>query len=116
MIRRVVLGDENPRTRRGLKAVLEAVASIEVVGESANQHETLHIVDRKRPDVVLLDLKHPIGKGLDTVRTLREQWPLIKIIVLSMYQTYRAQAFQAGVDSFLVKGSSTSELVRSIMN
>jgi DNA-binding NarL/FixJ family response regulator len=112
----VVIGDENPRTRSGLKAILEAFSSIEIVGEAAGGRETLESVEQKRPDVIVLDLKLPIRKSLETIRKLREQWPLVRIIVLSqMYQGYQAQAVQAGVDAYLVKGTPTSELVRSIL-
>jgi DNA-binding NarL/FixJ family response regulator len=90
----VVIGDENPRTRSGLKAILEAFSSIEIVGEAAGGRETLESVEQKRPDVIVLDLKLPIRKSL---------------------QGYQAQAVQAGVDAYLVKGTPTSELVRSIL-
>jgi DNA-binding NarL/FixJ family response regulator len=112
----VVLGDENPRTRSGLKAVLETFSDIEIVGEASNDHETFHMVEQMKPDVVLLDLKQPIDKGLHLVRTLRERWPLTRIIALSMYMSYQGRAVQAGVDTFLLKGVATSEIVQSIVS
>ena len=112
---RVLIADDRPRCRSGLKVVLALRPEIRVVGESANGQETVRLMEKLRPDVVLMDVKMPVMDGLEATRIIKERWPGVKVIVLTIYADYRAEALTAGADAFLVKGCPAEELLKAIL-
>jgi two-component system response regulator DesR len=88
---------------------------MEVVGEATNGREAVHLVAQHRPDVVLMDMQMPGMDGLEATRTVKERWPQVKVIALTMYPGYRVEAVAAGVDAFLLKGSPTEVLQATIL-
>ena len=130
---RVLIADDNARSRSGLRALLGAVRlkpsvvlgsgvhgeswpQVEVVGEATNGQEAVHQVTECRPDVVLMDVRMPVLDGLDATLLIKNKWPGIKIVVLTLYATYRAEAMAAGADAFLIKGCPNEELFAAILN
>jgi len=113
---RVLIADDRPRSRNGLKALLALRSEIQVVGEAANGREAVRLVEELRPDVVLMDAKMPGMDGPEATRIIKERWPKVKIIVLTMYPEYQAHALAAGVDAFLVKGGPAEDLVKAILD
>jgi len=111
---RVLIADDRSRSRRGLRALLSTHAGIEVVGEAENGKEALRLVEECRPDAVLLDAKMPAMDGLTATRLIKERWPEVRVVVLTMYGARRADAEAAGADAFLVKGCLTDELLGAI--
>jgi DNA-binding NarL/FixJ family response regulator len=128
----VLIADDAPRSRAGLRALLstvqlnpvrtgeqganiEACPPVEVVGEAADGQETVHLVEERQPDVVLMDARMPVMDGLEATRTIKDRWPEVKIVVLTMYCAYRADALASGADAFLVKGCSPEELLAAIV-
>jgi DNA-binding NarL/FixJ family response regulator len=111
---RVLIADDRSRSRRGLRALLTTLPGIEVVGEAGDGREALQLVEERRPDTVLMDAKMPTMDGLTATRLIKERWPEVKVIVLTMYGAHRADAIAAGADAFLVKGCRADELLGAI--
>ena len=95
---------------------------VEVVGEAANGLEAIEQVQALHPDVVVMDLKlrtvlaaEPRLDGIAMIRTIKNNWPAIRIVVLTMYATDRASVLAAGADAFLLKGCPTTELLAAVM-
>jgi DNA-binding NarL/FixJ family response regulator len=125
---RVLIADDNARSRSGLRALLGTVRlnpsvargrgardetwpEVVVVGEAANGREAVGQVAKCRPDVVLIDIRMPVMNGLEATQYIKSHWPEVKVIALTMYSAYRAEALAAGVDAFLIKGSPVEELL-----
>jgi DNA-binding NarL/FixJ family response regulator len=107
---RVLIADDRPATREGLKALLGHASGVEVVGEAADGLEAVQLVGRHRPDVVLLDVRMPGMNGLEALRRIKARWPEVRVVVHSMYPTYREGALAAGADAFLLKGSAAEQV------
>ena len=111
---RVLIADDRSRSRRGLKALLSTLPGIEVVGEAGDGKEALRLVEEHRPDAVLMDARMPAMDGLTATRLIKERWPEVRVVVLTMYGARKADAEAAGADAFLVKGCLTEELLGAI--
>jgi DNA-binding NarL/FixJ family response regulator len=111
----VLIVDDRPRSRAGLRALLSTQSRIEVIAEASSGQEAIQLVAERKPDVVLMDVLMPGLDGLQTTRLIKESWPDIKVIVLTMYNDYQAEALAAGADVFLIKGCSTAQLVQAII-
>ena len=101
---RILITDDKPGTRRGLTAVLSFLPQVKIVAEAANGQEALQQIAAHKPDVVLMDVRMPLMDGLEATRQIKQQWPTMYVIVLSMYSHYKAAALAAGADVFLIKG------------
>lgn len=112
---RILIADDQRPTRQGLKALLALCPEVEVVGEAADGQESVALVAKHHPDVVLMDMRMPVMDGLEATRRIKSQWPEIKVIGLSMYPMYRIQAHAAGADAFLLKGCTAEELQAAIV-
>jgi DNA-binding NarL/FixJ family response regulator len=112
---RVLIADDRPRSRSGLKAVLALRPEIEIVGEAADGQEALRLVEEYRPDVVLMDARMPVLDGVGATRLIKERWPEVRVVVLTIDASYRADALAAGADAFLVKGCAARELLAAIV-
>jgi DNA-binding NarL/FixJ family response regulator len=129
---RLLIADDAPRSRDGLRALLATLKlgtdekarqgpqgaiqpQVEVVGEAANGRDAVRLVEERRPDVVLMDARMPVMDGLEATRLIKDKWPEVKIVVLTMYPTYRAQAMAAGADVYLLKGCPPQHLLEAIL-
>ena len=114
---RVLVVDDQESHRRGVMALLEFAEGIEVTHEASNGQEALRIVEQEQPNVVLMDVRMPIMDGVEATRQIKKRWPQVKVIVLSMYRSYEAQAMAAGADWFLLKGTvggSLEDIIRGV--
>ena len=114
---RVLVVDDDESHRQGVKALLEFAEGIEVTHEAPNGREALRIVEEEQPDVVLMDVRMPIMNGLEATRQIKRRWPRVKVIVLTMYPAYEAQAMAAGADWFLRKenvSGSLEDIIRAV--
>ncbi len=111
---RVLIADDRPRSREGLRALLDTCVEIEVVGEASNGQEAVRLAGEDHPDVVLMDVRMPVMSGIKATHLIKEQFAEIRVIVLSLYMAYRASALAAGAVAFLVKGGPSEELLETI--
>jgi DNA-binding NarL/FixJ family response regulator len=112
---KVLIADDRPTTRRGLRALLTLLPQVEVVGEAVDGRESVALVAEYRPDVVLMDVQMPVMDGLEATRRIKEQWPEVQVIALTMYTKYRAEALAAGADAFLLKDGAPNTLASAIL-
>lgn len=112
---RLILADDNPHARHGLRAVLSSHSNLEVVGEASQGNEAIVFVETLQPDVALLDVRMPKTDGIQAARTIKNRWPKVRVVLISMYADYKEEALAAGADAFLVKGCPAEELVTSIL-
>src|SRR5258707_13192590 len=113
---RVVIADDHPIVRTGLRLMLGMEEGIELVGEAADRSAAIHLVSSLQPDVVLMDLRMPALSGLEAIDRIRAEWPLIAIIVLTTYDEddLMLRSLQAGVHGYLLKESSLETVLQAI--
>lgn len=114
---RVVLADDHPMFRYGLRAALSAAVEVDVVGEAGDGAELLTVVGQTRPDVVLTDLAMPKLDGVSATRQVVEQQPDVGVLVLTMHADDEAvfAALRAGARGYLLKGADRADIVRAIL-
>jgi DNA-binding NarL/FixJ family response regulator len=102
---RVLLVDDNRDVREGLRELLEET-NIEVVGEAGDGSQGLELARQRTPDVVLMDLRMPVMGGLEASRRIKEEMPLVQVVILTAYDdpALKEDATNAGVYAYLVKG------------
>ena len=112
----VLLVDDHVVVRQGLKALFADEPDIEVVGEANNGREALALVPDLQPDVVLMDISMPGLNGIEATRQLRQRYPEIKVVVLSMHanEEYVFQVLQAGASGYVLKQSDSLEVLTAI--
>lgn len=111
---RVLIVDDQPRARQGLKALLATWPQVKEVQEAANGQEALVLVEESQPNLVLMDIRMPKMDGLEATRRIKAKWPQIKIVALSMYTEYAADALAAGADAFVCKGEPPEKLLATL--
>ena len=113
---RILIADDHPIVRDGLNAVINDQADMEVIAEAANGKEAVDLALEHRPDVMLIDLRMPQLNGLETIQTIRTDWPQARIIILTTYDgdedIYRS--LQSGAQAYLLKGMPRAELLDTI--
>lgn len=120
---RIMLADDHCVVREGLARLLEEDTLFEVVGQASNGEEALNLAATLKPDLVLMDLNMPITKGeeatlggVEVTRRFTEHFPMIKVLILTMYDAqYAQQTAQAGAVGYVQKNISTDNLLRSIV-
>ncbi len=113
---RVMLADDHPLVRAGVRRVLEGVPGIELVGEAGSGAETLAGLAKVQPDVLLLDLNMPDGDGFSVLREARSVAPDTHIIVLTMHAQpeYVTRAVRDGANGYLLKDLAVQDLLAAI--
>lgn len=111
----MLLVDDAPRSRKGLKALLATCPALQVVGEAVDGQEALAQIDVVCPDVVLMDVRMPRLDGAAATRLIKGRWPDVRVVILSMYALHEDEALAAGADAFLVKGCAPDALLGAIL-
>jgi DNA-binding NarL/FixJ family response regulator len=123
--KRILICDDESRTRDALKALLlaremteNAAASpvIHVVGEARDGEEAIRLTDIHQPEVVVIDACMPGMSGLEATRLIKKKWPSVKVVMLTIYSDQRQAALDAGVDIFLNKGCLAEKLFDAILS
>jgi DNA-binding NarL/FixJ family response regulator len=114
---RVVIADDHPMFRYGLRAVLAASTEVEVVGDAADGGQLVALVEHTQPDVVLTDLAMPGLDGATAARQILDRFPGIGVLVLTMHEDDEALfgALRAGARGYLLKGADREEIVRAVL-
>jgi DNA-binding NarL/FixJ family response regulator len=112
---RVVVVDDHTLFRRGLVSLLTVMQGIQVVGEASNGENSLEVIARTRPDLVLLDVNMPVMDGVETVKALRSRADCrILMLTISQQQQDLIGAIQAGADGYLLKNAEPDDLRNAI--
>jgi DNA-binding NarL/FixJ family response regulator len=113
---RVLLVDDHPIVRAGLKMVLGIDPTIEVVAEGANGVEAVELAELHQPDLVLMDLQMPELDGVEATASIRASYPDVHVVILTTYDSDRSivSALDAGAAGYLLKDAPPDELLRAI--
>ena len=113
---RVLIADDHPVVRHGLRQMLAQEADVTVVGEARDGQEVMDLCGRVAWDVAVLDYQMPGKNGLELVKELRHRFPGRSVLILSMYpeDTYAVRALKAGASGYLTKESAPEDLVAAI--
>ena len=109
---RIVLADDHAILRQGLRSLLDNLSGYEVIGEANNGREAIRLVEELTPELVILDIAMPELDGIKAAGVLKEKFPNLKIIILSIYSdaSYIRQAFNHGASGYLLKEAAFDEL------
>ncbi|NOK61879.1 MAG: DNA-binding response regulator, NarL/FixJ family, contains REC and HTH domains [Chloroflexi bacterium AL-W] len=115
---RVLLVDDHQLLREGTCALLNEAPDIEVVAEVGEGAEALILTEQLEPDIVVLDIRLQDMNGIDVARTLRQDFPHVKILILSAYhyEQYVRALFAIGVHGYLLKSASAPELINAVQS
>jgi DNA-binding NarL/FixJ family response regulator len=113
---RVVLADDHPIVRAGIRAELEAIPQVEVVGEADDGREAISLVRTLQPDLVFMDIQMANLNGLDATARITKDFPKVRVIILSMHQpdVYFWQALRAGAAGYLLKKGAPKEIATAV--
>jgi len=114
--RRVLLVEDHPMYRQGVKRLLEETGRYQVVGEAINGHDAIHLADIHHPEIVLIDVQLPGVTGLKIARVLRKQHTAMKIVFLSMHLDDERlfDAIRSGACAFLTKDADHELILESL--
>ena len=113
---RVVIADDHPVFRDGLRGILASARDLEVVAEAASGEEAVEAAATHQPEVVVMDLHMPVLNGIDATRRIVHQSPHVGILVLTMLEEDASifAAIRAGARGYLLKGADRDEIVRAV--
>ena len=110
----ILIVDDQPRARQSLRALLSTWPAAAEIREAADGHEAVRLVREQQPDIVLMDARMPGMDGLQATRRIKARWPQVKVIVLTLYCEYEAEALAAGADTFVGKGEPPERLLAAL--
>ncbi|HSP06032.1 MAG TPA: response regulator transcription factor [Acidobacteriota bacterium] len=113
---RILIGDDHALIREGLKKILKAAQDIAVVSEAQNAREVIEEVKKQELDVVILDISLPGKSGLELLKDLKQDYPRLPVLILSMHpeDRFAVRALKAGAAGYVTKESAVEELVKAI--
>ena len=117
---KVLLADDHPLVRFGIKKFFDCCDDIILVGQAKNGKEAVEICEKKMPDVVLIDIKMPELDGIEATRIIQKKWPSTKIIVLTSFidKELIEKSLKAGASSYILKdesGERILEVIRQVL-
>lgn len=112
----IVIADDHALVREGLKRIVSDIANMRVCGEAANGSEVMQRVRELSPDVLMLDLSMPGRSGMELIKMVHAEKPLLRILVLSMHQElqYAVRAIKSGASGYLTKESAPEQLEKAL--
>src|SRR5574341_1862065 len=114
---RVLICDDQAIVCEGLRAILEPVPQIEIVGVANNGVDAIDLTRRTQPDLVLMDLKMPRMNGIQATSAIREQFPDVRVLVLTTYDEdeWVIDAIRYGAAGYLLKDAPQEDLIKAIV-
>lgn len=115
---RVIIADDHPVVRKGIRAMLEMQPEVTILGEASNGTEALEKCRELRPDIILLDISMPEMNGLEVAGRMKDTSPNTKVILLTMHEEeeYFFHALSVGASGYMVKGDRAEDLVSAILS
>lgn len=115
---RIVIVDDHPLFRQGLRQVIVADSRFDLVGEAENGHEAINLIQRLKPELAVLDVNLPDQSGLEVANALREVQASTKFVVLTMLKDEAAfnRAMNLGVQGYVLKENAVSEIVNCLIS
>jgi len=112
----VLLVDDHPIVRQGLRNLLDSMPDFKVVGEAGDGLQALEMVEKVQPQVLVIDVVMPGLTGLEVTQRVKRQWPAVKVIILSMQnnEAYVVSALKNGASGYILKDTGPEELVDAI--
>jgi DNA-binding NarL/FixJ family response regulator len=113
---RVMLVDDHAMVRRGLRAFLELLGDIEIVGEAENGRQAVGLVAELRPDVVLMDLLMPELDGIGAIEAIKDRFPEVEVVALTSFveEARVSRALEAGASGFILKDADADDVAAAI--
>jgi len=113
---RILLADDHPVVRDGLRALLEREADMAIVAEAADGREAVRLSEEQAPDVVVMDVGMPVMNGMEATRRIVAATPRTAVVILSMHQdeSYLLGSLNAGAKGYLLKDSMRKEVIEAI--
>ena len=113
---RVLIADDHTIVRSGVRLLLEAEDDIRIVGEALDGNEALAMTETLQPDVVLMDIAMPGMDGLEATRKLKDRWPDVQVLVLTMHRSdeYFFEMLKNGASGYVLKGADPTELIKAV--
>jgi DNA-binding NarL/FixJ family response regulator len=112
---RILIADDHPVFRFGLRALLNTMSDTEVVGEATSGDEAVALASSTQPDVILMDITMPGMSGIEATRRIREATPAARVLIVSMLDDDTVfAAMRAGARGYVVKGTEPAEMLRAI--
>lgn len=113
---RIVIADDHHLVRQSIVSLFERMDDIEIVGEAADGHETLSLIQKKRPDIVIMDISMPLMNGIEATHKIQSLYVDTRVIILSMHsdEDVVLQALKNGAKGYLLKSSVVEELIIAI--
>ena len=111
--KRIVIAEDHTILRAGLKALLESNSNFEVVGEADNGRDAIRRVAELKPDLIIMDLSMPGLSGIDAVKDIRDRYPEVKALVLTVHseEEYVLSSLEAGANGYVLKDATQNELI-----
>jgi DNA-binding NarL/FixJ family response regulator len=111
-----IIADDHKIFRQGLRLALSDDHKLKFIAEAGNGVELMELLERQKPDVILLDLKMPEMDGFEAVKLIREKYPEIKVIILTMHddEQFILHLMEAGANGYLVKNADPEEIKMAI--
>jgi DNA-binding NarL/FixJ family response regulator len=112
----VVIADDHPMIRQGLRLALDHLPGIQVIGEATTGQQAVELAESLQPDVLIMDINMPEGNGIDATRALTQSSPHVSVLILTMFDDDASvfQAMRAGARGYLLKGAGEHEIERAV--
>jgi DNA-binding NarL/FixJ family response regulator len=116
LIHTIILADDHVLVRQGIRRIIEEDPCLKVIGEAEDGLEVLEHLENSNPDLVILDISMPRLGGFGAAEIIKEQYPLVKIIMLTMFKrkNFLNRAKEIGVDGFILKEEADGDLISAI--
>jgi len=113
---RIIIAEDHPMFRSGVRRLLSTTEDLEVVGEASNGEEAVELTERLQPDLVLMDIRMPGMNGIEATQAIKERCPSVSVLMLTMYRDDHSvfTALRVGAGGYVLKDAEEEELLRAI--